>query len=58
MSVVIFIKKWTRLTRETTKIDVQIFQEFLFLSKSTFVDKTYIGGVAVTSGQKYTSVSS
>ena len=52
MFVVIFIKKWARLTRETKKIDVQIFQEFLFLSKSTFVDKTYIGGVAVTSGQK------
>ena len=46
-----FYQKWTRLTRDTKNIEVQIFQEFLFLSKSGLVDKFYIGSVTVTLGQ-------
>ena len=45
-----FYQKWTRFTRETKKTKGQICQEFLFLSKSTFVDKFYIDDVTVTLG--------
>ena len=47
-----FDQKWTRLTRETKKTEVKIFQKFLFLSESTFVDKFYIGGVTATVAQE------
>ena len=37
-----------RLTKETKKIEMQIFEESLFSSKSTFVDKFNIDGVTIT----------
>ena len=40
--------KMARLTKETKKVEMQIFQESLSLSKSSFVDKFNIGGVTIT----------
>ena len=46
--MVIFIKKWTQLTRETKNTEEKIFQESLFLLKPPIVDKFYIDSMTVT----------